>query len=181
MKVEHEAAMVTAAATKVIAAEQVKQAVAQAKANATIQRAEVTFGGNLSAATTYVAQFGGTVKDATDELRKALGLPPIQRGRNPRVNAEGYLGAFGKGALMTVGEAGPETVAILRNPRAYGVMGGGFGGGGGAGPVTVNLNVIVQGDVKDEATVAKMVRAVEDSFNRKAARMGMRSFVSAAG
>jgi hypothetical protein len=96
--------------------------------------------------------------------------------------ASGYLGAFGKGAVMTVGEAGPETVAILRNPRAYNPMGGGMSGfGPGGGGTTVNLTINVQGDVKDEATVAKIVRAVEDSFNRKAARIGMRSYVSSTG
>jgi hypothetical protein len=80
---------------------------------------------------------------------------------------------------MTVGEAGPETVAILRNPTTQMMGGGGFGGGG--GPVTVNMYLTVQGDVSGDATVEKIVRAVEASFNRKAARLGMRGFVSATG
>jgi hypothetical protein len=45
----------------------------------------------------------------------------------------------------------------------------------------VTLNLTVQGDVSGDATIAKIVRAVEDSFNRKAARLGMRGLVSATG
>jgi hypothetical protein len=94
---------------------------------------------------------------------------------NSYPHAAGFLGSYGRGAMLQVGEAGPETVAILRNPRAM------MMGGGGGGNTTVILNLTVQGDVNTDATISKIVRAVEDSFNRKAARLGMRTFVSAAG
>ena len=56
------------------------------------------------------------------------------------------------------------------------------GASGGATIVNVGgISLTVQGDVKDDATVAKITRAVEDMFNRKAARLGMRTYVSAQG
>ena len=197
LKQEQATQTAVAAAQKAIATEQVKLSQAQAKAQVVLGQAEGNFATVVNTTRDYVSQFGGSVKEGTKVIYGALGFTKNSRGQwvqtsgpgsssDPRAaagapppggNAAGYLGQFGKGAVMTVGEAGPETVAILRNPRAYNPMGsGGFGGGSGA--VTVNLNLTVQGDVKDEATIAKIVRAVEDSFNRKAARIGMRSYVS---
>jgi hypothetical protein len=189
MVAEHEAQVYVAAITKRIAAEQLKQSQAIAKSGVIVQGAEGTLSGILNAASTFVSQFGRSVDTATVEIYSALGYIKTKKGWVKNTtdvvgsgrNAAGYLGAFGKGAVMTVGEAGPETVAILRNPRSYGAFGGGFGGGMSSAATTVNLTINVQGDVKDEATVAKIVRAVEDSFNRKAARIGMRSYVSATG
>jgi hypothetical protein len=199
LKSEQAAQVAIAAAQKAIAAQQMKLSQAQSKAQAIMQQAEGNYSQVLSSGAAYAAQFGGAVqnvagavKTAVKDIYGALGYHQgkggrwVQGGPLPNVgydnqnHAAGYLGAFARGAVMTVGEAGPETVAILRNPRAM-MMGGGFGGGGGGGPISVILNLTVQGDVSGDETVAKIVRAVEDSFNRKAARLGMRSFVSATG
>ena len=198
-----DAAQKAHAAESAAALAQAKIAALSAKIASKLQQAGDIYGtsstkfeASLKAAGSYAETFGGILRDATGGMTSFLvalgftfekkkgggynvGVPTYTTQATPPPRAAGYLGAFGKGAVMTVGEAGPETVAILRNPRAYNPMGGGFGGGGDG--TTVNLTINVQGDVKDEATVAKIVRAVEDSFNRKAARIGMRSYVSATG
>jgi len=91
-------------------------------------------------------------------------------------NAMGYLGTFGKGALMTVGEAGPETVAILRNPRAASMsdyVGG--GGGGGSASVTVNINgPVVRGDADISSLARQVAVEVERTLSRKGQMFGLR-------
>jgi hypothetical protein len=185
MTAEWEAQKVVAAASKAIAAEQVKQGVALAKANAVVQRAESNFAGIIGTAEHYVSVFSGTIGAATTIIRNTLNMPAVNpiTGKPIHENhASGIVGNTTGKTSMTVGEAGTETVAVLKNPRAA-MLGSMMGGGmqQNSGPATVNLYLTVQGDVKDEATVAKIVRAVEDSFNRKAARLGMRTYVSAAG
>jgi len=197
IKSEQAAQVAIAAAQKAIAAQQMKLSQAQSKAQAVLQQAEGGFTGALGQAGQFAAQFGGAVQTAVKVIYTSLGfkqnrgggwyqaysLPSVgdmQAGQgNTTPHAAGFLGSYARGAVLQVGEAGPETVAILRNPRSM-MMGGGFGGGGG-GPISVNLYLTVQGDVSGEATVARIVRAVEDSFNRKAARLGMRGLVSATG
>jgi hypothetical protein len=192
LKEEWDAQQRVAAITKQIAAEQAKQSKAIAKAGIEVQKAEGTFGNRVSAASQYVSVFGGTIKGATDALRKALGMEAVNwdgtkgnkkanRGTSRGAQATGYVGSVQGATEMTVGEAGTEHVAVLRNPRTMMANYASLGGQGGGGPVTVNLNLTVQGDVKDDATVAKIVRAVEDTFNRKAARLGMRTFASSTG
>jgi hypothetical protein len=86
-------------------------------------------------------------------------------------NAKGYLGNFARGAMMTVGEAGPETVAILRNPRAA-MMGG---GGGSPSSVTVNINGPVVRNDQDISSLARQVAAeVERTLSRKGQMFGLR-------
>jgi len=195
LKSEQAAQTAIAAAQKAIAAQQIKLSQAQAKAQVVQMKAENSFTTVLQSAATYAGQFGGAVQAAVKTIYTSLGFSQTKSGRWVQTNpmptvggtssggtsggggfANGYLGRFARGATMTVGEAGPETVAILRNPTTQ-MM----GGGGGGGPVTVNLNLTVQGDVSGDATIEKIVRAVEASFNRKAARLGMRGLVSATG
>jgi hypothetical protein len=64
---------------------------------------------------------------------------------------------------MTVGEAGTETVAVLRNPRS--VSSGGFGGGG--GDIVINLTATLDGSVIYRDTIRRM--------GRDAAMRGLRS------
>jgi hypothetical protein len=91
-------------------------------------------------------------------------------------HAAGYLGAFARGATFTVGEAGPETVAILRNPRTHTLVNGGGDGGGSAGPVTININGPV---VRNDQDISRLARAVADeverSLSRKGQLLGLRS------
>jgi hypothetical protein len=68
---------------------------------------------------------------------------------------------------MIVGEAGTETVAVLRNPR---VSTGNMGGGG---DIHINIHVEGGGEAGDELA-AKIARTVEQTMNRKAALLGLR-------
>ena len=74
------------------------------------------------------------------------------------------------GTSMTVGEAGNEHVAVLRNPRRV-PMGAMFGGGGGGTSVNVNISgdwrVRETSDV--DAVAERIARRVEDRLNRRAA------------
>jgi len=87
-------------------------------------------------------------------------------------NAKGYLGNFARGAMMTVGEAGPETVAILRNPRAA-LM----GSGGGGAPVSVAINIngpVVRNDQDIQSLAIQVAAEVERSLSRKGQMFGLR-------
>ena len=73
---------------------------------------------------------------------------------------------------LTVGEAGPETIAILRNPRSM-TMQPNWGGGG------VNITVVVTGNtIKDEldeeALANTIARKVEESMSRRSSLIGLR-------
>jgi len=75
-----------------------------------------------------------------------------------------------------VGEAGPETVAILRNPRAASMsdyVGG--GGGGGSASVTVNINgPVVRGDADISSLARQVAVEVERTLSRKGQMFGLR-------
>lgn len=180
MKAEWEAERVVAAANKAMAAEQLKMGQQLNKANTIVQHAEGNFGSVLSSASSYVATFGDYVKTATTTIATSLGMKdPYAPKAHTGGKATGVVHTAHTATTMTYGEAGAETAVVIRNPRNL-LDGSAMGKGGytpaPAGPTVVN--VTVQGDVKDEATVAKMVRAVEDALNRKGARLGMRSFAS---
>lgn len=88
--------------------------------------------------------------------------------------AAGMLQGFSSPTQLTVGEAGAETVAILRNPRIHTMQ---PQGGGGA----VNVNVTVtgntiggnEGDV--ESFAAMIARKVEETLSRRASLQGLRN------
>ncbi len=93
-------------------------------------------------------------------------------GRNDGGHAAGFLGNVSGAANMTVGEAGSETVAILRNPRAGSLA---PTGGGASGPVTVNINGPVVRNEQDIAELARCVAIeVEKSLARKGQMFGLR-------
>jgi hypothetical protein len=77
-------------------------------------------------------------------------------------HAAGFLGTTSGTTDMTVGEAGSETVAVLRNPRS--VTPGGFGGGG---DIVINLTATLDGAVVYRDVVRRM--------GRDAALRGLRS------
>lgn len=84
-------------------------------------------------------------------------------------HASGVVGNTSGATNMTVGEAGTETVAVLRNPRN--VMGGSMGGGGG---VTVN---IINPSVRNDGDLYAMKKMILDVLNQKAALQGLRGTV----
>lgn len=83
----------------------------------------------------------------------------------------GASGSFATGGLfntsgeyhMTVGEAGTETVAVLRNPRQMTFNSGSTG-------VTININNPV---VRDETDIQAIARAVEDVLNQRTVLLGL--------
>jgi hypothetical protein len=88
--------------------------------------------------------------------------------------ASGALFNTSGAQTMTVGEAGTETVAVLRNPRTANLMPSGDGGSGVTVVVDVHDNNLgSEGDM--EKLVAKITRAVEESLNRKTALLGMKT------
>jgi hypothetical protein len=62
---------------------------------------------------------------------------------------------------ITVGEAGRETVAVLRNPRQMS-----WGGGSGMGGVTININ---NPTVRNDSDIEAIARAVEETLRQRAA------------
>ena len=76
---------------------------------------------------------------------------------------------------MEVGEAGIETVAILRNPRSMEMP----MGGGGGGVVNVNVNINGGGSDLNEQKLhawGKQIQMnVEQALNRKTSLLGLRS------
>lgn len=80
------------------------------------------------------------------------------------VGASGLLFNTSGTTNLTVGEAGTETVAVLRNPRQM-LMGG---MGGGAGAVIININNPV---VRDNSDIEKIARAVEETLRQRALLM----------
>jgi hypothetical protein len=91
-------------------------------------------------------------------------------------NAPGYFGTVSSATSMIVGEAGTETIAVLRNPRIHAL--GSPTGGGGTGGATIVIDVHdnnISGDKDEERIVARISRAVEQSMNRKGALLSLRT------
>ena len=186
----------TIAAQEAVAKKEQLLANVVGKMDSLIGQARGNFNAVLQSAAGGVAEFGGAVDVAVREIYKSLGYKQDSRGnyykpatdtatgggaRRPSMgymgrHAAGYAGAAtGGGAMFTVGEAGPETVAILRNPRTHMIQGEGGGGGGGA-PVTVNINGPVVREDKDIAELARCVaEEVERTLSRKGQLLGLRS------
>jgi len=80
-------------------------------------------------------------------------------------NASGFLGNVSGATSMIMGEAGTETVAILRNPRQATLSGGGGGG------VTININHPV---VRDDQDINKITASVVRAINTRTALLGLR-------
>ena len=90
---------------------------------------------------------------------------------NPATGATGLLFDTNGPTNLIVGEAGTETVAVLRNPRKMSMPpGGGAGGGGG----TV-LNVVFNNPiVRNENDLNSIIRKVEEALNRRIQLQGLR-------
>lgn len=88
--------------------------------------------------------------------------------------AAGYFGNVAGATQMIVGEAGPETIAILRNPRTHSMPSGGGGGGGVNVQITITGNTIGGSEQDTEAFAAMIARKVEETMSRRSALTGLR-------
>lgn len=107
------------------------------------------------------------------------GLPPGNRTPGghplPPGYAQGMLGIASSATPLIVGEAGAETVAILRNPRAMAAASG-FGGGGIFAPMYITISGNnVRNDADIEMLAAKVARRVSEMLSRTASQLGLRS------
>jgi len=83
--------------------------------------------------------------------------------------ATGSLGSYSTPTTMTFGEAGSETVAILRNARTKTMN---WGGGGGPSYFQFTLSM-GQVTVRDDEDINRIARAVEQVMTQKAGLLGM--------
>jgi hypothetical protein len=88
--------------------------------------------------------------------------------------AGGFLGTVKGATHMVVGEAGPETVAVIRNPREM-LMGSG-GGGSGTGSLTINFNGPITVGSKDDldALTTLLTNKVVEKMSRTSSMLGFR-------
>ena len=91
------------------------------------------------------------------------GTTPPPTYAKAREGASGLLFNTAGTTNLTVGEAGTETVAVLRNPRQ--MMMGGMGGGG---AIIININNPV---VRDNSDIEKIARAVEETLRQRSLLM----------
>jgi hypothetical protein len=95
------------------------------------------------------------------------GLTKTQQTQDKRERgASGLLGMTGGQTSLVVGEAGTETVAVLRNPRSFAMPAMSTTASGGGGTFIVQINNPV---VKDESDIHKIVLAVEKAMQKRAA------------
>jgi len=83
-------------------------------------------------------------------------------------SAAGSLGTYSSPTTMLVGEAGTETVAVLRNPRTATATP--MGGGGG---MTVVINVSGN-SIRDDRDIDLLTDRIERKLNMKASLLGFR-------
>jgi len=170
-----------------IAAESQVAANVMRKINIITGRANANFSQALGTAASNVGQFSGDVEAASgiilNMLQAAGQTDYVDRRRRQeaeehrpgRKRAAGFLGTVDGETTMTMGEAGAETVAILRNPRRA-LMSGGGGGGGGPINLTINLNNPSVRSDGDAARLAKNVaHEVERVLSRKGQLLGLRA------
>jgi len=114
------------------------------------------------------------------ELAESQGLTTTGSGTTARElrdkwmgkQATGMVGTYSTPTSAIFGEAGTETVAILRNPR-MGMLN--MGGGGGPVNLTINIDRPVVREERDVAHLARRVaEEVERALGRKGQMMGLR-------
>jgi hypothetical protein len=86
--------------------------------------------------------------------------------------APGFLGTVATPTTMTVGEAGTETIAVLRNPRTMTVGAGGGGGGGGGAPISFTF--INNAPVRNDGDLYELKKTILNVLSEKFAMQGMR-------
>ncbi len=99
-------------------------------------------------------------------LNTVQGTQDQREGPSGVHGASGLLGMTGGTTRLTVGEAGGEAVAILRNPKA--MDGGGLGGG-------VTNNFYISGNsVRNDNDLDVLVRKVTQALGKEASLKGLR-------
>lgn len=165
------------AAQKQIAALTVRQSQLQGRAQSLFAEATGNFNAQLGASSQYVAQFGGTLVGVAKAIYRALsGTIPDAR-HNAGGHAAGILFDTSGSTDMTVGEAGRETVAVLRNPRRMSLGGpAGMAAPGGGGGNIINVSITgnnISSEMDLETITRKVSNAVEDALGRKANLLGV--------
>jgi hypothetical protein len=171
MQKARDAEGITIAMQAKIAAQSGKLAEQVNKMDRIMGKATGNFDDELSAAASGISDFAGSVEDAMDAIYKALGYEKKRGqwvpGPDSPTHAAGFLGTTTGASSMTVGEAGTEHVAVLRNPRMASL--GAMGGGGGP----VNLSVNISGvSVRNDDDVTQMARKVATEVERMLSRKG---------
>lgn len=125
----------------------------------------------------YIQRATGAIIESIDQLNGLGGrtTEQVESGRYAGKTVplqSGFLGSVNRATTMTVGEAGNETVAILRNPREMAVNSGGTG-------QQINVSVVVTGNTvrsDDDLNqlVARITSEVEKSISRKISLLGGR-------
>lgn len=194
----HDAEAATALAQGKIAKLNTQIAENLAKAEDIYGTANTKIGATMKVAGDYVSTFGGTVKKAIPGMEdfgttlgssakgvrsflEAMGFAFTKNRRGPgytvteptwagETHQAGILGVTTGATGMIVGEAGPETVAVLRNPRIGSVAGG-------SSPTSIQINI--NGPVvRSETDITSLARAVavevERSLSRKGQMLGLR-------
>jgi hypothetical protein len=131
---------------------------------------------------------------AISVLGGIVNMAPQPRSTPPMNFAQGFMGTVGGRTEMTVGEAGRETIAVIRNPRQ--VQGSddarGVSGGGGisvqitfAAPITVGsrddleeMTTQMSEKVKEvlvRVMTPPVARKVEESLSRRTSLLGFRT------
>ncbi len=121
-------------------------------------------------AVSVLAQFGIVLNGLTNQLGGFGSGTESQPGKleDDRYNATGGLYSASQAtSLGIVGEAGTETVAILRNPRA---LMGEMGGNGGS--FTINFGDIY---VRNDQDINRIAQAVMQAMGQRASLVGLRS------
>jgi len=203
MQLSRDAEGITIVNQGAIAAKSKEMAVHMGKIDAILGKAQGNWSAALAAATSGVGEFAGSLKDGLKEIYKAQGYTVKEKNGQVIVSgtsnagstdARGTYGAgqpalvykpkeggYATGILgmttgshdMTVGEAGTETVAVLRNPRTSSLAPSSSGGGA---PV---INISISGPVvRSEQDISSLARAVavevERSLGRKGQMFGLR-------
>jgi hypothetical protein len=190
MRVTRRAQLRAAASQEAIAIEQKALGVTMRRVNNITGAAGRNFNTALSTASSNVSNFSGALEDGEDAIRAVMGLPARQRGRggapdditagtggqgrqtNASRSAAGFIGTTSAESTMIVGEAGAETVAVLRNPRRASMS------GGGGGPVTMTINInnpSVRSDSDIDRLGQSVASAVERAMAKKGEMLGLRS------
>jgi hypothetical protein len=126
----------------------------------------------------YVQRAGNAIAGFSSQYVRPTGNTPTGQPGGQYDNSAGYASGFyanvSGATQMTVGEAGPETVAILRNPRQMTWQGN--QGGGEAGPtIIVNVTGNNVGSEQDaDELAATIARKVEESMSRRSSLLGLR-------
>jgi hypothetical protein len=137
-----------------------------------IRRVYVESGEILTGVSEDIADAFERIREDYDEWIGTIGdKVPLETndGDQRHESIGGTGGGYASGGLfntageqtITVGEAGKETVAVLRNPRQMS-----WGGGSGMGGVTININ---NPTVRNDNDIEAIARAVEETLRQRAA------------